>query len=204
MNTLVSPEFLGGIAVAIGLFGYAFYVRGILQGKVKPHAFTWFVWGLLTAIAFVAQITEGGGAGAWVTGVTAFCSFCFALIGLGASSRIFITKSDWVFFVGALLTIPIWYLTGDPLWSVIVITVTDAVAFAPTFRKAFYHPTTENAPTYALSGLKFIISLLALESFTWTTALYPASLVLANLAFVAMIIWRRRHTQAIEQASVGS
>lgn len=200
MYILGSQEFLGGLAVAIGLYGYAFYVRGILQGKVKPHAFTWFVWGLLTAIAFAAQITEGGGAGAWVTGVTAFCSFCFALIGLGASSRIFITKSDWVFFIGALLTIPVWYFTGNPLWSVIVITITDAVAFAPTFRKAFFHPTTENGWTYALSGIKFIVSLFALGSLTWTTALYPASLVVANLAFVAMIIWRR-HTQKAEAAT---
>ena len=119
MDIFTSQQFLGGLAVALGLFGYVFYVRGILQSKVKPHAFSWFVWGLLTAIAFVAQIAEGGGAGAWVTGVTALCSFGFALVGLGASSRILIGKSDWIFFIASLLTIPIWYFTGNPLWSVI-------------------------------------------------------------------------------------
>ena|SRR3989344_5291221 len=189
---LASPEVVGGIAVALGLFGYVFYVRGISQGKVKPHAFSWFVWGLLTAIAFFAQITEGGGAGAWVTGVTALCSFCFALVGLGASSRVLIAKSDWIFFIGALLTIPIWYFSGNPLWSVIIITIIDAVAFAPTFRKAFLNPETENGWTYTLSGLKFVVALFALESFTWTTALYPASLVIANLIFVAMLVWRKQ------------
>jgi hypothetical protein len=194
MDILASQEALGGLAVALGLFGYVFYVRGILQGKVKPHAFTWFVWGLLTSIAFIAQIAEGGGAGAWVTGVTALCSFCFAVVGLGASSRVYIAKSDWIFFISALLAIPIWYVTGSPLWSVIIITVVDAVAFAPTFRKAFFHPGTENGWTYALSGLKFLVSLFALQSFTWTTALYPASLVLANIAFVAMLVWRK-HTR---------
>lgn len=192
MDITVSKELLGGLAVAIGLFGYAFYVRGILQGKVKPHAFSWFVWGLLTAIAFVAQVAEGGGAGAWVTGVTALFSFGFAIVGLRASSRIFIAKSDWVFFVSALLAIPVWYLTGNPLWSVIIISVIDAVAFAPTFRKAFHHPETENGWTYVLSGLKFVVGLLALESLTWTTVLYPVSLVLANLAFVVMLVWRHK------------
>ena len=34
---------LGSLAVALGLFGYFFYVKGILKGTVKPHAFTWFV-----------------------------------------------------------------------------------------------------------------------------------------------------------------
>lgn len=192
-------EILGGLAVALGLFGYVFYVRGILQGKVKPHAFSWFVWGLLTAIAFVAQITEGGGAGAWVTGVTALCSFGFAAVGLGASSRVFITKNDWIFFISALLTIPIWYFAGNPLWSVIIITLVDAVAFAPTFRKAFSHPETENGWTYTLSGLKFVISLFALESFTWTTALYPISLVIANLAFVLMLVWRKQAMASMKQ-----
>ncbi|HSX15287.1 MAG TPA: hypothetical protein VLF40_00685 [Candidatus Saccharimonadales bacterium] len=183
---------LGVLAIALGLFGYMFYVRGILAGKVKPHAFTWFVWGLLTAIGFVAQVSGGGGPGAWVTGVTALCSFGFAAVGLGASSRIFITKSDWAFFISSLLAIPVWLITKNPLWSVIIITITDAVAFAPTFRKAFHHPETEHAWTYSLSGLKFIVSLFALQSFTWTTALYPASLVLANYAFVALLVWRKQ------------
>jgi hypothetical protein len=192
MHIVFQQEILGGLAVALGLFGYVLYTRGIIQGKVKPHAFTWFVWGLLTAIAFVAQITKGGGPGAWVTGVTAACSFGFALVGLGASSRMFIAKSDSVYFMLALLAIPVWFFTGNPLWSVIIITITDATAFAPTFRKAFLNPETENGWTYALSGLKFIVGLFALQSFTWTTALYPASLVLANFVFVIMLVWRRQ------------
>ena len=193
-STLLTPQqILGGIAVILGFIGYVFYIRGIFQGKVKPHAFSWLVWGILTAIAFVAQIVSGGGPGAWVTGFTAIAAFGFALVGLGVSSRIFITKSDWIFFIGALLSIPVWYVTGDPLWSVIIITIIDAVAFVPTFRKAYFHPDTENASTYALSGIKFIFSLLALGTFSMTTALYPASLVIANLVFVAMLLWRRRY-----------
>jgi hypothetical protein len=191
VDTYSLQQILGALAVALGLFGYVFYVRGILQGKVKPHAFTWFVWGILTAIAFCAQIVEGGGPGAWVTGVTAIFSFGFATVGLSASSRVFITQSDWIFLISALLAIPIWYFTGDPLWSVIIITIVDAVAFAPTFRKAFFNPETENGWTYVLSGLKFIVSLFALETLTWTTGLYPASLVVANFAFVAMLMYRR-------------
>jgi hypothetical protein len=183
---------LGILAVALGLFGYVFYVKGILKGEIKPHAFTWFVWGLLTAIAFFAQTAKGGGPGAWVTGVTALCSFVFAAIGLSESSRVLIAKSDWIFFIVALSAIPIWRFTGNPLWAVVLITITDAIAFAPTFRKAYRHPHTEPASTYSLSGLKFVLGLLALQSFTWTTALYPASLVFANFAFVLMLLWRRQ------------
>ena len=183
---------LGSAAVIIGLLGYAFYIRGIIKGEVKPHAFTWSVWGILTTIAFLAQVSDGGGPGAWVTGMTALMSFVFAAVGLGASSRMYIEKNDWLLFAFTLLAIPVWYLTANPLWAVIIITVIDAVAFAPTFKKAFKHPETENQWTFLLSGIKFIFGIAALEAFTVITVLYPASLVAANLAFVAMVMWRRR------------
>lgn len=191
---VISQEFLGSLAVMLGLLGYFFYIKGIIKGEVKPHAFTWFVWGILTAIAFFAQVSDGGGAGAWVTGITALFSFGFTVVGLRASSRMLIAKSDWIFLLFSLLTIPIWYFTGNPLWSVIIITIVDAVAFAPTFRKAYFNPDTENGWTYLLSGIKFVVALFALESFTWVTALYPASLVLANFLFVSMLVWRRQKT----------
>ncbi len=185
---------LGVLAVTIGLLGYVFYIRGIVKGEVKPHAFTWSVWSILTSIAFAAQVVDGGGPGTWVTGGTALMSFIFAAIGLGKTSRIYIQKSDWLLFLFTLITIPVWYLTDNPLWAVIIITIIDAVAFAPTFRKAFHHPETENVWTYFLSGTKFVFGIAALESFTLTTVLYPASLVLANGAFVAMVLWKKNHS----------
>lgn len=190
---------LGTLAVVIGMLGYMFYTRGIFKGEVKPHAFTWSVWGILTSIAFFAQITEGGGPGAWVTGATAAMSFIFAIVGLGASSRAYIKKSDVIIFIFTLLAIPIWLVTENPLWAVILITIIDAVAFAPTFKKAYYHPQTENTWTYFLSATKFVVGIFALESFTTITVLYPASLVVANGAFVAMVIWRRNKSQNVAQ-----
>jgi len=124
--------------------------------------------------------------------VTAAASFAFAVVGLTASSRAYIRKSDWLFFISSVAAIPVWFFTGNPLWSVIIITVIDAAAFVPTFRKAYANPETENGYTYTLSGIKFIVGIIALESLTLTTALYPASLVLANLVFVLMLLWRRQ------------
>ena len=191
MDFEITQQILGAMAVIVGLLGYMYYIIGILKGEIKPHAFTWFVWGTLTSIAFFAQITDGAGPGAWVTGITALMSFVFMFIGLGASSRIYIVRSDWYLLIATLISIPIWYFSGDPLFAVILITIIDAVAFAPTFRKAYFHPETENTNTYALSGIKFIFAIFALENITIVTALYPLSLVVANGAFVAMMLWRK-------------
>ncbi len=182
---------LGVLATALGLIGYVPYFRDIFKGKTKPHVFSWFVWGLLTAIAFFAQIAKGGGAGAWVTGVTAIACFVIAGLALKYGEKQ-ITTTDRLSFVGAILGIILWRLTDSPLLAVVLVTVIDALGFLPTFRKAYYKPNEETASTFLLSSIKFIFGILALESFNLTTWLYPASLILMNGAFVVMVVWRRK------------
>ena len=184
-------EFLVIIGVVITFIAYIPYFRDIIDGKTKPHAFTWLIWSLLTAIAFVAQVSDGGGIGSVILGITAVISFIIFLIALKVGKKN-IVKVDWIFLFGALLAIVVWYITEDPFWSVILITVIDAVAFAPTFRKAYIDPYTETLSTFLLSGVKFIFVIVALEAYTTVTVLYPLSLVFANGLFVVLLIVRRK------------
>jgi len=181
---------LGVLAIMIGMYGYIPYFRDIFAGKTKPHAFSWFVWFLLTAIAFVAQIADKGGAGAWVTGFTALVSLIITILAIRVG-RQNIAAIDWLFFAGSLLSLALWAITKNPVSSVILITVIDALAFVPTFRKSYHKPQEETAFTYSLSAIKFAISLAALDAITITTALYPLSLVITNALFVGMVLWRR-------------
>ena len=184
-------EILVVIGVVITFIAYIPYFRDIFNGKTKPHAFTWLIWSLLTAIAFVAQVSDGGGIGSVILGITAVISFIIFLIALKVGKKN-IVKVDWIFLFGALLAIVVWYITEDPFWSVILITVIDAVAFAPTFRKAYIDPYTETLSTFLLSGVKFIFVIVALEAYTTVTVLYPLSLVFANGLFVVLLIVRRK------------
>lgn len=185
-------DVLGSLAVILGIAGYVFYIRGILRGEVKPHAFSWSIWGILTAVAFAAQYTEHAGPGSWVTGFTALMSFVFVAVGLRNSARELIATIDWVFFIIALATIPLWYFMGNPVWSVILITAIDTISMIPTVRKAYVDPKTENPWTYLLAGIKFIIGIIALENISLVTTLYPAALVFVNIAFTAFLLWRTK------------
>ena len=148
--------FLGIFAIVIGIYSYIPYFRDIVAGRTKPHAFSWFVWALLTGIAFFAQLHGKGGAGAWVT--------------------------------------------DDPVGSVILITIIDALAFVPTFRKSYHKPNEETASTYSLSALKFAVAIAALSTVSVTTALYPLSLVVTNGVFVMMLLSRRKRLTAATDA----
>ncbi len=181
---------LGTIATLMALVAYAFYFRDILKGRTRPHAFTWLVWAALTAVAFAAQLDDGGGAGSWVTGFTAAASLAFFVLSLTHGEKD-ISRSDWLCLVGAALAALLWAVTDNALLAVILVCVIDGLGFAPTIRKSYFKPTEETLITYLLSGLKFILALIALENFSAITALYPASLVLLNLGFVVMLVIRR-------------
>jgi len=98
---------------------------------------------------------------------------------------------DWVFFLAALASIPIWFVTSDPLWAVVVLTLVDLLGFGPTIRKAYSSPHQENLPFFLLFLIRNLLVILALESYSVTTVLFPASVALACLALVLMVSYRK-------------
>lgn len=179
------------VSVVMTLVGYAYYFRDIFAGKTKPHAFSWLVWASLTAIAFAGQVSDNAGPGAWITGVTAFVSFIIFFLAIIKGEKD-ITRSDKLNLIGAAVALGLWFVTSTPLLSIILITIVDFLGFLPTIRKSYHKPHEETLITYLLSGLKFALAILALENYTVVTWLYPASLVVANLLFVAMLKVRRQ------------
>lgn len=182
---------LGIITVVIAFISYIPYFRDIFKGKTKPHAFSWLVWSVLTGIGFVGQVADNGGAGTWVTGVSALiCIIVFFLALFKGEKEI--TRTDWLSLFGAGIAILLWIVVDQPIISIILITLIDALGFAPTFRKSFHKPQEETVITYTFSAIKFFIALFALDTFSILTVLYPASLVVMNGLFVIMIIIRKR------------
>jgi len=182
---------LGIAASVISFIGYIPYLRDIFLKKTKPHVFTWLVWSLIGGIVFFAQLSKGGGSGSWVTGVGSIICFSIAVLAVFQGEKM-ITASDWLAFTGALIGLILWRITNNPLFAIIIVTITDALAFVPTFRKAYYKPYEETLITWFFSSFKFIIAIIAMQSYNVTTTLYPASLVLTNGIFGAMLIMRRR------------
>lgn len=181
----------GTIAIVIAFFSYLPYFNDIFTGKTKPHAFSWLVWSLISAIIYFSQISSGGGAGAWVNAFTAIICFIIFIFGLvkGRSNIIFI---DWLCLLGSGIAIMLWIITKGPLLSVILVTIIDAFGFFPTFRKSFVHPHQETVITFFLSGIKYVFAIFALQSFSLVTALFPIYLVVANWLFVGMVLVRKK------------
>lgn len=190
MQLLEYQVMLGIIATIVGLAGYVPYFKDIIKKRIKPHAFSWLIWGITQSLVFFAQTSEGAGAGAWAVGVPAVLIFAVFVVSIFRGEKE-ITRLDKASLLLALFGIALWAITTDPLWSVIIVTGVDVVGFVPTARKSYKRPNEEAVSVYVLAGISFFISLFALQSVNMTTFLYPASLVVTNTVFVTMVMIRR-------------
>lgn len=184
---------LGTIAVCVSIIASALYIRNIFRGTTKPHAFSWFIWGLILAIAFAASLTEGGGAGAWFTGVGSFTCLSIAVLAFAKGTRTF-PLVDWLALFAAFISLFLWWLTKTPALSVVLVSITDAIGYIPTFRKGYALPYEETAFTYILDVLGFSLSIAALSAYNISTVLYPASVAITTSFFVLMLFIRRRQS----------
>ena len=182
-------QLLGAIAIGLTIIAYFPYIRSIIQGKTRPHVFSWVIWGTSTSIVFLAQLADKGGAGAWVIGVISIYVAILAYIKRSDST---ITRMDWLFFILAMASLPLWYLTSDPLWAVVLLTTVDVLGFGPTFRRAYARPFDEQLMFFVIMIARNFIVVLALENYSLTTVLSPATIAAVCVIFSLMVAYRRR------------
>lgn len=179
-------------SILLTFVAYVPYIKAIRGGGVKPHFFSWLIWSITTCIVFFAQFVADGGAGAWPTGVSGLITVYVASLALKLRSDLSATRADWIFLIASLLSLPAWFFSTDPLWSVIILTVVDVLGFGPTLRKAWHYPHEESLLFYALFTVRSALSIVALETHSLTTVLFPAVMVVACVFVCLLLMGRRR------------
>ena len=192
MEVLPYKEILSGAAIVLTLVAFVPYIRTIVGGATKPHVFSWVIWGATTFVVFLAQLEGKGGVGAWPIGVSGGITIFITLLAYVKRADISITKTDWLFLVSALSSLPLWYFTSDPLWAVVILTTVDVLGFGPTVRKAYSYPHSESLSFFALFAGRNALVIMALETYSVTTVLFPAVIATACMSLVAMVTYRRR------------
>jgi len=190
---------LSAIAIALTLVAFVPYIRSILRGAIRPHVFSWVIWGTTTFAVFLAQLQDQGGVGAWPIGVSGAITIAVAGLAWAKRADITITRLDWLFFSAAMSALPLWYATSDPLWAVVVLTTVDGLGFGPTVRKAYAVPHSESLLFFALFTARNLLVLGALENYTLTTVLFPAAIAAACAVVMGIVVYRRRALAAIRQ-----
>lgn len=186
---------LGYIAVILSIISYVPYIHDVLKNKTRPHIFMWILWSLLSGITYFIQIYNNAGAGSWSMGIsTIACLFIFIISIKRGEKRIVLL--DWICFLGALIAIGIWLFTVNQIAAVILTTFTAILSFIPTFRKSWSKPQEETGVTFSINATKWIVSLLALTAFNFSTVLYLVTVIILN-TILALVIYIRRWIKSV-------
>ena len=92
----------------------------------------------------------------------------------------------------AVLSIPLWLATNNPIASILLVTAIDLFAFGPTIRKCWLKPYEEAYISHTIAGLKYAIGIVAIENYNFGTLFYPIVLVGVNVFFTVYVLWRRK------------
>ncbi|MAY01706.1 MAG: hypothetical protein CMQ38_01865 [Gammaproteobacteria bacterium] len=180
-------ELFSIIAIILTLVAYYPYIRSIHLGQTRPHFFSWLIWGLTTIIVFLAQVSAGGGVGVWPVLLSGIITFYISLQGFLKRAEIRISALDYLFLIAALLAIPLWLLSNNPLWAVIIVTTIDLCGFGPTLRKAVENPEQENIWFYLIFFIRCGFVLLALEAYSLVTVLFPLTVGICCLIMLVLL-----------------
>ncbi len=175
--------FFGFTALILNFIGYVPYIRGIFEGKVKPQRITWGIWSILTLVAFVNQVMNGGGWSSLFFGSTTALVLLVFIIsmrkGVGGSSRF-----DQIILGVAALLFTYWIFSQDTYYSTLIAVAIDGVGALPTVIKAYRQPDTEVYLQWVLAGIAGLFSMVAVPAYSFILLVYPAYVFLMNAVVV--------------------
>ncbi len=188
---MIFKPLLSVLATLLTFIAFYPYIKSIYQKKITPHVFSWVIWGSTTLIVFFAQYEAKGGIGTIPIGISGLITFFIAYLSYRKRGDINITNLDWFFLILAFSSLPFWYFSSNPLLAVIVLTVVDLAGFGPTVRKAYSHPYEENISFFGLFALRNGLVVVAMETYSLTTILFPAAVGLACVLLIVLLLIRR-------------
>ncbi len=188
------------IGLAINIFLSLWYIKSIIWGTTRPNLVTWFIWSFAPLTGSFLQYKAGAGwaaSGIFIGGIFPFFTLVTCL--LKKNSYWKLTLFD--IFCGSLslLALALYVLTRNIGFSIIFAILSDALAYIPTFRKAWNHPETESASTYAGGVINNIFALLIITNWSFAIYGFPLYIVLIDLATVVLIYRRKLFGLAISR-----
>ncbi len=191
---------LGQVSVALVTTSTILYWRLMLRRRIKPHLFTWLIWGLAVGIAAAGRHVEHAGPGAWSMAAMSLSCLSVAALSLRYGERD-ITRGDLIALLACLAAVPLWYLTSNALAAIVLVTAIDLGGYYPTVRKSWMRPREEATYNFVLSNIVHGLSLAANQVHSLATMLTPSCILVANSLLIGMIWWRRAKLRGAAAAS---
>lgn len=185
----------GILATILAIFSFIPYLQDIFRKKTKPHVYSWLVWSIIQTVGTLAMIKGGASFGSLGLALGCLLSIFIFLISFKFGTRN-ITKVDTTLLIAALIIIVVWLTQEDPLWSVILVSLVDTIAYVPTYRKTYIDPHTETLSSYIFWVSSNIVAIIAIADYSLVTTLYISTLTVTDSLMIFILIFRRRKNES--------
>jgi hypothetical protein len=182
---------LGILSVALAVLAAVIYIAQTLRGEVRPHPLSWFLFGILSLTGFLVQRDEGARQGSWTLMAMTIICFLFVIVSVARGERSF-SRREWAFLIAGGAVFVVYLFTGRANVAAALTTLVDALGYGPTFVRGWSQPKKDSVASFALNGIKFVPSLMAMDPLSFATSFYPATLMVLNAAVAIMLVMRRR------------
>jgi hypothetical protein len=120
------------------------YIRSMFKGQTKPNRVTWLMWTIASFTAAYAAFSNGATRATvpvFMSGLSPFLILLASFI----NKRAYWKVSAYDYACGALssLALVLWYITENPNVAIVFAIFSDALAAAPTLKKALRNPDSE-------------------------------------------------------------
>ncbi len=181
----------GKLAGVISLSAYAPYILSILRKETKPNRASWIIWAIVSTIIALSY-REAGASYAFLAPVGYVIGSTIVFIlsirhGVGGW-----TPFDRRCLIGAAISLVLWWVFNSPMSALLINLFINLLGTLPTMRKAWYQPETESKVAWSLFSLGSIINLFAVESWTFSMAVYPVSMIFLIGMVTVPVLWTRR------------
>lgn len=103
-------------------------------------------------------------------------------------------KRDKVSLVIAMLSLVVWYVTGQSAVALFAAIIIDANGVVLTMIKSYELPSTEPISSWTLTGLSGFFAIFAVGQIDWILLAFPVYTFVANVGIVLSIIFGKRNS----------
>jgi hypothetical protein len=184
-------EFLVLLASSATLVAALAYIRSMFKGQTKPNRVTWLMWTIAPFTAAFAAFSSEATWAAVPVFMSGFSPFMILLASfLNKRGYWKLSAFDYACGVLSALAILLWYVTENPNVAIVFAIFSDALAAAPTIRKAWSNPQTESRWPFVVGVFSPMTSFLVASAWTFSEIAFPAYLVAINILLVFCVLKR--------------
>ena len=188
---------LGIVSAVVFVVAYIPYIAAIIKGETKPHPFSWLLWGIIGLINLFFYLKVG----AHETLPLAYATSIFPFIVFFLSIKYWkggFSALDYIVLFLSVASIILYIMFHSATISLAIGILADMFAFMPTIRKTYIDPSSESLSGWGIFLLSYILSVVAISTWTYGVAIYPC--YLSTFAVIMCILILRGKIAQLKKA----